>query len=80
MRDGNTFSRIDETSEALALKANKKIDKDVRDALLDEEAGIFSAGALPKATAASACGQRLLLDAVEKAGRTPHEFQSRSLK
>ena len=79
MRDGNSFTRTDETSEALALKAKKKIDKDMRDALVDEEAGLFTAGALPKVTAASASGQKLLLDSIEKAGCVSDELQFKVL-
>ena len=67
MRVGNSFKRKDITEESMKLKGSMDVDPSLREALTDADEGIFRPGALPKMQTSSTNGNKLLLDAVEKA-------------
>ena len=68
MRVGNSFKRKDITAESMKLKGTMDVDPSLRAALTDADEGIFRPGALPKMQTSSTGGNKMLLDAVEKAG------------
>lgn len=67
MRVGNSFKRKDITSESMKLKGTMDVDPSLRAALTDADEGIFRPGALPKMQTSSTNGNKMLLDAVDKA-------------
>lgn len=68
VKEGDEVTRKDTTKEVSKLKAKKDLDKTMRDALIDEDNGIFRPGSLPKVTAASATGSKAVLNTLDKAG------------
>ena len=67
MRIGNSFKKKDITSESLKLKGKQDVDRGLREALTNPEDGLLRPGALPKMNTSSAAGNKLLLDAIDKA-------------
>jgi len=68
MKVGQSFKHKEKTSESMELKAKKGVSKGLRDALVDENDGLFRPGALPKMSGLSSGGNKKLLESVAKVG------------
>lgn len=69
MPKGRLLRQDESVSESVSVKATKKLDQGLFNALTAEEGGILPAGALPAAKAASEAGQRAVLSALDDDGK-----------
>lgn len=69
MPKGRLLRQDDLVSESVSVKASKKLDQGLFNALTAEEGGILPSGAMPAVKAASEAGQRAVLTALDDDGK-----------
>ena len=79
VREGAKFQRKDTTAESTALKASMDVNPEMRAALTETETGLLRPGALPALTTATAGGNKLLLEAIDKASHDHHGHEIKRL-
>ena len=67
MRDGAQMKRIDETKESTTLKAERDVDNEMMQVLIDADDGMLRKGQLPDVPCASAAGSKQILDSLAQA-------------